>query len=59
MPCVTELIELLNKISGTTDKVHIEANRDGREWTWKMTRGNITADEYIPHHPKDGDKRDG
>jgi hypothetical protein len=48
MPCVLDLIELLKKISKSTDKVHLEVNYDGREMKWEVTRRNLTASEWVP-----------
>jgi len=48
MPGVETLIELLRKISKSTDHVKIEGNYDGREWTWKVNESNVTASEWTP-----------
>ncbi len=57
MPNPQELIKLITKISQTTEKVQIEANYDGREWTWKVKQSNVTASQWSPGngHQKKGD----
>jgi hypothetical protein len=52
MPCISDLLELLKKIGRSTDKVHLEADYDGREFKWKVTRANITASDWSPRHPR-------
>ena len=52
MPNVCILIELLRKISTSTDHVQIEANYDGREWKWKLYQPNVTACEWTPREER-------
>ena len=51
------LVELLKKISSTTDHVRVEVDYNGKEFFWKMPQQNITAEEWIPRsaRPAHGD----
>lgn len=52
MSKVKELIELLEKISRTTDKMRIEIDYDGKEFFWKVPIANLKAHEFCPRNNK-------
>jgi hypothetical protein len=43
---VERLKRLLDKISKTTARVHIDVDYDGREFHWKIPQSNMTAEEW-------------
>jgi hypothetical protein len=52
MADIIKLQNLLEKISKTTDRVHIEVNYNGKEFFWRILIPDITADEYVPKNSK-------
>jgi hypothetical protein len=58
MPCVTDLIELLKKISMSTDKVHIDVDYDGEKFKWEVPLRNLTASRWSPLHEKHTESED-
>jgi hypothetical protein len=52
MTDIIKLQNLLEKISKTTDRVHIEVNYNGKEFFWRILIPDITADEYVPKNSK-------
>jgi hypothetical protein len=59
MPELSELIELLEAIDGSEDKVQItEINFNGRKWFWKMPQHNLTATEWTIRKRRWAQKRD-
>jgi len=52
MPAVETLIELLRKISKSTDHVRVEVDYDGREFHWKLPQKDLTASEWTPKDNK-------
>lgn len=40
--------KILEKISRSKDRVHIDVDYDGRQFTWRVSQSNLTASEWIP-----------
>jgi len=47
MPDAILLLKLLKKINNSTVKVHLDVDYNGQEFSWKLTRANIKAEELI------------